>query len=107
MFGGAEKFQSDQHGRDYLLFYEYFHGDKGAGIGASHQTGWTGLIARLTQVKAFVKSEALLTGRHRRSLRSPPPPELPTDSVASTNSQSNRIQTSGGASVSGIGFVFS
>ena len=45
--GGVEKFQSDPHWRDLLLFYEYFHGDNGAGIGASHQTGWTGLIANL------------------------------------------------------------
>jgi hypothetical protein len=47
VFGGAGLFQHDPHWRDYLLFYEYFHGDNGAGIGASHQTGWTGLIADL------------------------------------------------------------
>jgi Glycosyl hydrolase family 63 C-terminal domain len=47
--GGVEKFQSDPHWRDLLLFYEYFHGDNGAGIGASHQTGWTGLVANLLQ----------------------------------------------------------
>ncbi len=41
------KFQDDPHWRDLLLFYEYFHGDNGAGLGASHQTGWTGVIARL------------------------------------------------------------
>ena len=45
--GGAEKFQHDPHWRDLILFYEYFHGDNGAGIGASHQTGWTGLVAKL------------------------------------------------------------
>ena len=45
VFGGAEKFQNDPYWRDNLLFYEYFHGDNGAGIGASHQTGWTGLVA--------------------------------------------------------------
>ncbi len=49
VFGGAELFQSDPHWRDLLLFYEYFHGDNGAGIGASHQTGWTGLVAKLIQ----------------------------------------------------------
>ena len=49
VFGGAEKFQTDPHFRDYLLFYEYFHGDNGAGIGASHQTGWTGLVAKLLE----------------------------------------------------------
>jgi len=47
--GGAEKFQTDPHWRDLILFYEYFHGDNGAGIGASHQTGWTGLVAKLLQ----------------------------------------------------------
>jgi hypothetical protein len=47
--GGAEKFQQDPHWRDLVLFYEYFHGDNGAGIGASHQTGWTALVAKLLQ----------------------------------------------------------
>jgi hypothetical protein len=47
--GDAAKFQTDPHWRDLLLFYEYFHGDTGAGIGASHQTGWTGLVAKLLQ----------------------------------------------------------
>jgi hypothetical protein len=47
VFGGSRKFQDDPHWRDYLLFYEYFHGDNGAGLGASHQTGWTGLVASL------------------------------------------------------------
>ena len=49
VFGGNETFQSDPHWRDYIPFYEYFHGDNGAGIGASHQTGWTGLVAKLIQ----------------------------------------------------------
>ena len=49
LFGGNERFQSDPHWRDYLLFHEYFHGDNGAGIGASHQTGWTALVAKLLQ----------------------------------------------------------
>jgi hypothetical protein len=49
VFGGTEKFQSDPHWRDFVPFYEYFHGDNGAGIGASHQTGWTGLVAKLLQ----------------------------------------------------------
>ena len=47
VFGGAKKFADDPHWKDYILFYEYFHGDNGAGLGASHQTGWTGGIARL------------------------------------------------------------
>lgn len=49
VFGGVQKFQTDAHFKDYLLFYEYFHGDNGAGIGASHQTGWTALVAKLIQ----------------------------------------------------------
>jgi len=48
-YGGAEKFQRDPHWRDLILFHEYFHGDNGAGLGASHQTGWTGLVAKLLQ----------------------------------------------------------
>jgi hypothetical protein len=52
VYGSTEKFQKDPHWRDLLLFYEYFHGDNGAGIGASHQTGWTGLVARLIQITA-------------------------------------------------------
>jgi hypothetical protein len=47
IYGGCEKFQSDQYWRDYIQFFEYFHGDNGAGLGASHQTGWTGLVASL------------------------------------------------------------
>jgi mannosylglycerate hydrolase MGH1-like protein len=46
VYGGTRKFQEDPHWRDLLLFYEYFHGDNGAGLGASHQTGWTGIVAR-------------------------------------------------------------
>ena len=49
VFGGTEKFQNDPHWRDLIPFHEYFHGDNGAGIGASHQTGWTGLVAKLIQ----------------------------------------------------------
>lgn len=49
VYGGTEKFQSDPYWRDLILFYEYIHGDNGAGIGASHQTGWTGAVAALIQ----------------------------------------------------------
>lgn len=49
VYGGTEMFQTDPHWRDLILFNEYFHGDNGAGIGASHQTGWTGLVAKLLQ----------------------------------------------------------
>ena len=50
VFGGVELFQTDEHWKDNLLFYEYFHGDNGAGVGASHQTGWSGLVAKLVQL---------------------------------------------------------
>jgi hypothetical protein len=58
-FGGAEKFQTDPYWRDCLLFYEYFHGDNGAGIGASHQTGWTGCIAPIIGTKATLTEEII------------------------------------------------
>jgi hypothetical protein len=60
VYGGTRKFQEDPHWRDYLLFYEYFHGDNGAGLGASHQTGWTGVIARLMHVFATSTPEQFL-----------------------------------------------
>jgi hypothetical protein len=50
VYGGAEKFQTDPHWREHILFYEYFHGDNEAGLGASHQTGWTGVVARLIEI---------------------------------------------------------
>jgi hypothetical protein len=55
VYGGAKKFQEDPHWKDYILFYEYFHADNGAGLGASHQTGWTGIIARSLDLFARVK----------------------------------------------------
>ena len=60
VYGGTRKFQEDPHWRDYLLFYEYFHGDNGAGLGASHQTGWTGVIARAMHLFATSTSEQVL-----------------------------------------------
>jgi len=62
VFGGVEKFQKDPHFRDYLLFYEYFHGDNGAGIGASHQTGWTGLVAKQLELFRRMDAKELLEG---------------------------------------------
>jgi hypothetical protein len=61
VYGGAEKFQTDPHWRDHVLFYEYFHGDNGAGIGASHQTGWTGCISRLIAMNGWLTKERLYT----------------------------------------------
>jgi len=62
--GGYHKFQDDPHWRDLVLFYEYFHGDNGAGIGASHQTGWTGLVAWLIKSRAVLKPEEVLEQGH-------------------------------------------
>ena len=78
VYGGTEKFQTDPNWKDYILFYEYFHGDNGAGLGASHQTGWTGVVAKLIEFfgridgrqfldagksGAFAKSTAATSGR--------------------------------------------
>ena len=60
VYGGTEKFQSDPHWRDHILFYEYFHGDNGAGLGASHQTGWTGLVAKMIQLFGLLDPQKML-----------------------------------------------
>ena len=65
VYGGTEKFQTDQHWRDHILFYEYFHGDNGAGLGASHQTGWTGLVAKLIQMLHILDPQKVLKEGHR------------------------------------------
>jgi hypothetical protein len=77
VYGGTGKFQEDPHWRDLLLFYEYFHGDNGAGLGASHQTGWTGIVARMMHLFATTTAEdvvaigkaAAATGVHHASTR--------------------------------------
>ena len=82
VFGGAEKFQQDPHWRDNLLFYEYFHGDNGAGIGASHQTGWTGVVAALIRFFGSVDSEEWVGGR--------PPPVAPSHAITRNGAPSSR-----------------
>ena len=76
VFGGTEKFQSDPQWKDYVLFYEYFHGDNGAGLGASHQTGWTGLVAMLIEVFGRVDPQHLLNegkpGSQKSELKAEP-----------------------------------
>jgi hypothetical protein len=62
VFGGTEKFQKDPRWRDRVPFYEYFHGDNGAGIGASHQTGWTGLVAFILYYFARMQAADALKG---------------------------------------------
>ena len=60
VYGGTEKFQTDPHWNDHILFYEYFHGDNGAGLGASHQTGWTGIVAKAIQFYSRVDAKTFL-----------------------------------------------
>ena len=60
VYGATETFQTDPHWRDLILFYEYFHGDNGAGLGASHQTGWTGAVAKLIQLFGLLDAQRLL-----------------------------------------------
>ncbi len=62
VFGGTRKFQDDPHWRDCLQFFEYFHGDNGAGLGANHQTGWTGVVARTMHLFATMTPESILKG---------------------------------------------
>jgi hypothetical protein len=69
VYGATEKFQSDPHWRDHILFYEYFHGDNGAGLGASHQTGWTGLIGGLLNFFGRLDGATLLAEGRRTQYR--------------------------------------
>jgi hypothetical protein len=70
VYGSAEKFQTDPHWRDNVLFFEYFHGDTGAGVGASHQTGWTGCIARIIQANgAYAEKDLAARDIERRAIR--------------------------------------
>jgi hypothetical protein len=78
VYGGIDKFQSDPYWRDHILFYEYFHGDNGAGLGASHQTGWTGLVAKLIQLFGLLdpkkalevgKQAAFIRGKSQREVK--------------------------------------
>jgi hypothetical protein len=79
VFGGAKKFREDPHWRDLVLFHEYFNGDNGAGIGASHQTGWTGLIAPLLTWFSFNGERRFLEkGGLEETEGAPVPPGAPT-----------------------------
>ena len=69
VYGGTKKFQEDPHWRDHLLFYEYFHGDNGAGLGASHQTGWTGLVGGLMRLLGTAEQKQLLEAGKRDALK--------------------------------------
>lgn len=75
VYGGTRKFQEDPHWCDCLQFFEYFHGDNGAGLGANHQTGWTGVLARLMHLFATLKPEAVLAGGKRTYFETQARPE--------------------------------
>ena len=108
VYGGTEKFQTDAHWKDYILFYEYFHGDNGAGLGASHQSGWTGVVAKLIELfgrldgtqlldsgkaSAFAKKEPVLDKRVASSIRGlrPGGNEARRPSPKATRSVSSRL----------------
>jgi len=87
VYGSTRKFQDDPHWRNLILFYEYFHGDSGAGLGASHQTGWTGLIAILIRLLSSVTADDILKYGHLavvNVITSGSPPEQPTGDVHAT-----------------------
>jgi hypothetical protein len=85
--GGVQKFQTDPHWRDCIQFYEYFHGDNGAGLGASHQTGWTGVIARLMHLFATSAGESILTSGKMGVFKRTP---TPADQAPMPSSRSGR-----------------
>jgi len=66
LYDGIDKFQKDPNWRDYLMFFEYFHGDTGAGVGANHQTGWSGFVATLIQLFDGGVGKRLLKRREER-----------------------------------------
>ena len=94
VYGGTEQFQDDPHWRDLILFYEYFHGDNGAGLGASHQTGWTGLVAQLIQLFGHLDAGEVLRAR------------TPTPWPASTGDRRHGANQAGhrGVPVAGVRF---
>jgi hypothetical protein len=82
--GGTKKFVDDPHWKDHVLFFEYFHGDNGAGLGASHQTGWTGLIASLMHLFATQSAESLLRPRPHRQREVKERPQAPLQAEGRT-----------------------
>jgi hypothetical protein len=72
----VDKVQTDPHWRDHILFYEYFDGDNGRGIGASHHTGWTGCVAKLMQLFASTSADDILTGLGRAGVLYEEPAKL-------------------------------
>jgi hypothetical protein len=82
VYGATKKFQEDPHWRDLILFYEYFHGDNGAGLGASHQTGWTGIVARAMHLFATTTAEQARTLGKVSAVVETPLPEVTVNRAA-------------------------
>jgi hypothetical protein len=99
VYGGTEKFQTDPHWRDLILFYEYFHGDNGAGLGASHQTGWTGLVAKLIQLFGLLDAKKLLEAGKAAAFARGEPAEVGADTAASRAGRSRAKKQLAGAEV--------
>jgi hypothetical protein len=93
LFGGIDKMQHDPNWRDYVLFYEYFHGDNGAGLGANHQTGWTGLVAKLIQQQAERENSNVTVAPPTPPTNTPEPSEQQKAEQAAVNSDTKQ-QTS-------------
>ena len=91
VYGGTAKFQDDPHWRDLILFYEYFHGDNGAGLGASHQTGWTGLIGPLLDLFGRLDAKSVLETERGRILA-----RVITEQVAGEVTSAERRTSSAG-----------
>jgi hypothetical protein len=89
VYGGTKEFQEDPHWRDLILFYEYFHGDNGAGLGASHQTGWTGIIARMLHLFGTTTPEQVRESGKLAAVLEVHKPR-PGVAVASTRSSAQR-----------------
>jgi hypothetical protein len=87
VFGGIPKFQEDPNWRDHILFYEYFHGDNGAGLGASHQTGWTGVIARIMHIFSKMNAETALEGNKNTYFEKTMAEEICSDTPAENTPQ--------------------
>jgi hypothetical protein len=82
VYGGTQKFQTDPYWKDYILFYEYFHGDNGAGIGASHQTGWTGVVAKLIEIFGRIDAARFLEVGKRAGFEKQEPQAIRRERVA-------------------------
>jgi hypothetical protein len=93
VYGAARKFQEDPHWRDLILFYEYFHGDNGAGLGASHQTGWTGVVARGMHLFANTTSQrALSRGKLVDAAEPMPDPKFRDTEQAAEPARESKLQ---------------